>query len=290
MLGALHPALLRQIKLLEIHDSLPSTNERLLQLPATPAAGSLAVCLAGHQSSGRGRNGKAWHSPPGAGLLLSVSRTAPNPPDSSLALALGVAIAESLESFVSDRVQLKWPNDLVAQNRKLGGILIETSSQANLGGRASRPPPGTRTSRPRRRRDAFAPGSSPQGGAETRVVAGLGVNIRVSEEQRELVAAEGGMDPAGLTDLDLRKAPEHNALAAAMITTIAGVLETHPVNGFARWEDAWRQRDWLAGRQIEALCGADRHVGEAAGVDSSGALLLKDSTGEQRILSAEIRL
>ena len=248
------------------------------------------MALASHQSAGRGRNGKSWHSPPGAGLLLSVGCAAPKPPDGSLALALGVAIAEGLENFLSDRVELKWPNDLVAQNRKLGGILIETSSQANLGGRASRPPPGTRTSRPRRRRDAFAPGTSTQGGAETRVVAGLGVNIRVSEEQRELVAAEGGMDPAGLTDLDLRKAPEHNALAAAMITTIAGVLETHPVNGFASWEDGWRQRDWLAGRQIEALCGADRHVGEAAGVDSAGALLLKDSTGEQRILSAEIRL
>ena len=249
--------MLRRVKLLEIHDSLPSTNERLLQVPATAPAGSLAVCLAGHQSAGRGRGGKSWHTPAGAGLLLSVSRSAPHPPDGSLALALGVAIAESLEAFVSDRVQLKWPNDLVAQDRKLGGILVESSTQC---------------------------------GAETRVVAGLGVNIRVSEEQRELVAAEGGMDPAGLSELNLRKAPGHNALAAAMITTIAGVLETHPVDGFARWADGWSRRDWLAGRRIEAVCGVDRHAGEAAGVDSAGALLLKDSDGERRILSAEIRL
>ncbi|MXW19785.1 MAG: biotin--[acetyl-CoA-carboxylase] ligase, partial [Gammaproteobacteria bacterium] len=237
--------------------SLPSTNERLLQVPDTPTAASLAVCLAGHQSAGRGRNGKSWHSPAGAGLLLSVSRTAPKTPDGSLALALGVAIAEGLETFVSDRVELKWPNDLVARDRKLGGILVETSSQ---------------------------------GGAETRVVAGLGINIRVNEEQRKLVTGEGNMHPAGLSELNLQKAPEANVLAAAMITAIAGVLESHPVDGFGRWTDDWNRRDWLAGKRIEARSGADAHVGTAAGVDSSGALLLKKSGGERRIVSGEIRL
>lgn len=260
---------------------MPSTNERLLQLPAPAPAGSLAVCLAVHQSAGKGRSGKSWHSPAGAGLLLSVSGAAPKPPDGSLALALGVAIAESLEDFVSERVELKWPNDLVAQDRKLGGILVETSTQAPTGGRASRPP---------RKPDAFAPGNSAQGESETRVVAGLGVNIRVAKEQRERVAEEGGMDPAALWELDQRKTPEPSVLAAAMITAMAEVLERYPVDGFAHWEDRWRQRDWLAGRRIEALCGAGRHVGEAAGVDSSGALLLKESDGVRRILSAEIRL
>lgn len=257
MLGALDPALLRRITLLEIHDSLPSTNQRLLQVPATTNAGSVAVCLAGHQSAGRGRNGKSWYAPAGAGLLLSVSRTSPNAPDGSLALALGVAIAEGLETFVSDRVELKWPNDLVAQDRKLGGILVETATQ---------------------------------GGAETRVVAGLGVNIRVSEEQRELVTGEGGMHPAGLSEFNLRKAPEPNDLAAAMINAIAQVLKSHPVDGFGGWMDDWNARDWLAGRRIEARSGADTHAGTAAGVDSSGALLLEESGRERRILSAEIRL
>ena len=239
LLGALDPELLRRIGLLEIHDSLPSTNERLLQLSATSAAGSLAVCLAGHQSAGRGRNGKSWHSPAGAGLLLSVSRTAPNPPDGSLALALGVAIAEGLETFVSDRVELKWPNDLVAQDRKLGGILVESSTQ---------------------------------GGAETRVVAGLGVNIHVSEEQRELVAGEGGIHPAGLSEFNLRKAPEPNVLAAAMITAIAGVLESHPVDGFGRWTDDWNRRDWLAGKRIEARSGAEDARGHGWGSRFVGRL------------------
>ena len=214
-------------------------------------------------------------------MLLSVGGGAPKAPDGSLALALGVAIAEGLEAFISDHVELKWPNDLVAQDRKLGGILVETSTQANLGGRTSRPP---------ERRDAFAPGSSAHGGAETRVVAGLGVNIRVSEEQRKLVTGEGGLRPAGLSELNLRKAPEPNVLAAAMITAIADVLESHPVDGFGRWADGWNGRDWLAGMRIEARSGVTTYMGVAAGVDSSGALLLEDSDGQRRIVSAEIRL
>ena len=228
-----------------------------MQVPATRPEGSLAVCLAGHQSAGRGRNGKNWHSPPGAGLLLSVSRTAPKPPDGSLALALGVAIAEGLEDFVSDRVELKWPNDLVARGRKLGGILVESSTQ---------------------------------GGAETRVVAGLGVNILVSDEQRNRIAGEGDMDPTSLSELDLCESIEPNVLAAAMITAIAEVLESHPADGFGRWTNGWNRRDWLAGKRIEAISGANTHVGVAAGVDSSGALLLEGSDCARRILSAEIRL
>ena len=257
LLAALDADLLRRIGLLEIHESLPSTNGRLMQVPATRPEGSLAVCLAGHQSAGRGRNGKNWHSPAGAGLLLSVSRTAPKPPDGSLALALGVAIAQCLEGFVSDRVELKWPNDLVARGCKLGGILVESATQ---------------------------------GGAQTRVVAGLGVNIRVSDEQRDRVAGEGGMEPVGLSGLDRSESIEPNVLAAAMIAAIAQVLESHPADGFGRWTDDWNRRDWLAGKRIEARSGADTHVGTAAGVDSSGALLIADSDGERRILSAEIRL
>ena len=243
--------------MLEIHDSLPSTNERVLNLNASDPRDGLAVCLANHQSAGKGRGGKRWHSPPGAGLLLSVGRGFNRPPDSSLALALGVATAEALEEFVSGPVELKWPNDLIARAGKLGGILVESSAQ---------------------------------GGTETRVVAGLGVNIRVSDEQRELVSQDGGLAPTGLSELEQRKAPDRNALAAAMIAVIAGVLERHPEEGFARWEDGWRRRDWLAGRNVTALCGNEAHVGEAAGVDASGALLLKAPDGERRIPSAEIQL
>ncbi len=191
-------------------------------------------------------------------MLLSVSRSAGHPPDSSLALALGVATARALEAFVAVDVRLKWPNDLIADDGKLGGILVESASQAG-------------------------------GGAL--VVAGLGVNLRVSDEQRRKMAEEGGMAPAALEDCPAGRPLERHRLAAAMMAAFAEVLETHPDEGFKHWEPEWRRRDWLQGRSIKALCGNQSHRGEAAGVDSSGALLLKEPGGERRrILSAEIRL
>ena len=249
--------MVRRIVSLQVHNSLPSTNTRLLTAPVHPPPGGLAVCLASHQTAGKGRDGKKWHSPPGAGLLLSASRTVSDPPDSSLALALGVQVAEALETFVDASVGLKWPNDLLAGKKKLGGILVES---------ASRP------------------------GAETLIVAGLGVNIRVAEKQRRQVAKDGGMAPTALEEWPAKRLLERHSLAAAMIAALAEVLERHPEEGFGPWEQRWRQRDWLSGRTIEAHCGNEVHRGEAAGADSSGALLLKGAGGEQRILSAEIHL
>ena len=227
----------------------------MLQAPA-PQSG-LAVCLANHQSAGKGRDGKKWHAPRGAGLLLSMSRVAAQPPDSSLSLALGAAIAQALEGFVSEQVALKWPNDLIANDGKLGGILVESVSRQ---------------------------------GTDTLTVAGLGVNIQVTEEQREQVAADGGMPPVGLAELPPRGKLKRHALAAAVISAMAEVLERHAEEGFASWRGAWQRRDWLSGRHIEALCGNETYHGEAVGVDPSGALLLKAPGGTRRILSAEIRL
>ncbi len=251
----LEPKLLARIARLELHDSLPSTNHRLLQAPA-PDSG-LAVCLADHQTAGKGRDGKKWYAPRGAGLLLSMSRVATQPPDSSLSLALGVAIAEALEGFVTEKVDLKWPNDLIANDGKLGGILVESTSRQ---------------------------------GTDTLTVAGLGVNIQVTEEQLEQVAADGGMPPVGLAALPAKVRLERHALAAAVISAMADVLERHAEEGFASWQDAWQRRDWLSGRHIGALCGNETCHGVAVGVDPSGALLLKAPGGMRRILSAEIRL
>ncbi len=257
LLAAVEPALLRRLASLEVHDSLPSTNERLLSVSAAQSDSELAVCLANHQSAGKGRDGKKWHSPAGTGLLLSVSRKGSHSPDSSLALALGVQVAETLESFVDASVDLKWPNDLLADGRKLGGILVES---------ASRP------------------------GAETLIVAGLGVNIQVTNRQRRQVAEEGGMKPTGLEEWPAKRPLERHTLAAAMIAAFAEVLERHPDEGFGPWEQSWHGRDWLSGRNIEARCGNEAYRGQATGVDSDGALLLEQPGGQRRILSAEIHL
>lgn len=257
LLAALPSDLLGRVRFLEWRESLPSTNERLLDLPAQRLDGGLAICLTRYQTAGRGRNRKRWRSPPDTGLLLSIARSCPQAPDGSLALALGVSVARALEIVLDERVALKWPNDLMAGTGKLGGLLVESRSQV-------------------------------QGG--TRTVAGLGLNLHVTAEQRRAILADGGAAPVGLRELGAGVVPKLPQLASRMIVAMSEALDRHPQEGFGPWVAGWRRRDWLAGRKIEALCGKETYRGRAAGVDSSGALLLEDSDGQRRILSAEIRV
>ena len=108
--------------------TLDSTNAELLRRGA--AQPDLALLAADAQSAGRGRRGRAWHSPPGAQLILSLYlRLEGGVRDAGgLSLVVGIAAAEALHALGASPVRLKWPNDLVAAGRKLGGVLIEASS------------------------------------------------------------------------------------------------------------------------------------------------------------------
>ena len=103
-----------------------STNDIALQR-AHEGAPHGTVVLADMQTAGRGRRGRAWHSPPEAGVYLSAVLRAEAWADalSLLTLAAGVAIAEGISAATGLAVDLKWPNDLVVGRRKLAGILAE---------------------------------------------------------------------------------------------------------------------------------------------------------------------
>jgi BirA family biotin operon repressor/biotin-[acetyl-CoA-carboxylase] ligase len=112
---------------LEVFPEIESTNAYLMAKSA-PDAGMHRVAIAGHQTAGRGRGDKRWLSAPGSSLCLSIAHTFRERPDtlSALTLAVGVAAAGALGDIGVDDIQLKWPNDIVAGNGKLGGILVET--------------------------------------------------------------------------------------------------------------------------------------------------------------------
>ena len=103
-----------------------STNIRMLAL-AEAGAASGSVLVADRQTSGRGRRGRTWYSAPGDSLTFSLLWRFPE--DSSaptaLSLAVGVALAHALESLGARGVMLKWPNDVLHEHLKLGGILVQ---------------------------------------------------------------------------------------------------------------------------------------------------------------------
>ena len=169
-------------------DNVPSTNTWLLEQPA-PAAGAAEVLLALHQTAGRGRRGRTWRAPRGSGLCLSVAWTFDAMPANApaLTLALGVAAARALESIGLGEAMLKWPNDIVWQDRKLGGILVESATTPA---------------------HAF------------RVVAGVGINLRLPESFS--LADERSSWSRGI--VDLASAKVETDLAGLAEAVLAGWL------------------------------------------------------------------
>jgi BirA family biotin operon repressor/biotin-[acetyl-CoA-carboxylase] ligase len=111
-------------------ETIGSTNDVAAQLAAEGRREGLVVTAA-TQTKGRGRRGRTWFSPPGAGLYVSVLlvpgrvRQAPDRATSLLTIAAGIALAEGVERATGLRTDIKWPNDLLVGRRKLAGILAE---------------------------------------------------------------------------------------------------------------------------------------------------------------------
>jgi BirA family transcriptional regulator, biotin operon repressor / biotin---[acetyl-CoA-carboxylase] ligase len=113
---------------LHYFEHVNSTMDVLHELAAAGAEAGSAV-VAGEQFEGRGSRGRSWHSPPG-GLWLSVLFRPPIVQGLEvISLRAGLAVAEAIQAMVSEPVQLKWPNDLILQGRKLGGMLCEARWQ-----------------------------------------------------------------------------------------------------------------------------------------------------------------
>jgi len=110
-------------------DSTTSTNVDVLEAAAAGAVEGLVV-VAEEQVAGRGRLARVWESPPRAGLLVSVllRPVLPAPALPLLPLLAGLALADAVEAVADVRVRLKWPNDLLVDGRKLGGILVERAA------------------------------------------------------------------------------------------------------------------------------------------------------------------
>ena len=110
----------------EAYDALPSTNDRIRALAGEGAA-AFSTVIAETQTAGRGRGGKYWESPPGLGLWMSfLLRPAGKGAPSLTPLLVGLATARAVElSCPGLHPRIKWPNDVLVEGRKVGGILCE---------------------------------------------------------------------------------------------------------------------------------------------------------------------
>lgn len=211
------------------------------------------LLVAEEQTAGRGRMGKGWHSRAGQSLTFSLALPLAPADWSGLSLAVGVSLAESLHPDV----RLKWPNDLWLQERKLGGILVETA------------------------------GSGEGASAPRTVVVGVGLNMARPEAASVHSLASPGavapVPPAGLAEVRVG-VTAGETLARVAPALVREVLRFGIV-GFAPFLPRFGQRDALKGRAVRLSDGTE---GTAEGVDAEGALRVLTAQGLRTVHSAEV--
>jgi BirA family transcriptional regulator, biotin operon repressor / biotin---[acetyl-CoA-carboxylase] ligase len=234
--------------------SLPSTNTWLLERP-NPAPGTTEVCLAEYQSAGRGRRGRAWLAPPGSALCFSLSWTFREVPADfgALSLCLGVCALRVLKSLGVAGIALKWPNDLLVGERKLGGVLIELRAEST---------------------------------GPACVIIGIGINVALGSQVLQKIA-ETGTVATDLVSAGLQS-PKRNALAAALACACVRGLRQYEREGLKPFIAEWRAADALCGRSVNVSTVNGAVQGLARGIDLHGALLLETPEGVKRFVSGDV--
>ena len=234
-----------------------STNDVAAALAERGAPHGTTV-IASAQTAGRGRMGRGWHSPPGAGLYISIifrdRRVAP-----LLTLAGGVAVADGIGTATGLPVEIKWPNDIVVpesgarpRRLKLAGILAEAST-----------------------------------GAEglQHVVLGIGINVRPAAYPPDLVPLVTSIES------ELGRPADAGAVLAETLAELSAQVER--LASASADADAVLAR-WRAlapsavGSRVEWDRGGARCRGTTAGIDRDGALLVRAEGGTERIVSGEV--
>ncbi len=238
---------------LRIEERVVSTNDEVMALMRQSVVPGV-VCLAEEQTMGRGRRGREWLSPIGGNFYGSLGWVFPAGVSvvEGLSLAVGVAVVRALQRYGVSGVGLKWPNDIMIGQEKLGGVLIELQAESD---------------------------------GPCLVVVGLGLNLHLPDSAYEALDRP-------VTDLSrhLGRPVERNRLGALLLDELLVLLSNYPESGFAACHKEWLELDVLNGAQVE-VSGLDRPVeGVARGVDTYGALRVETVAGSVMLHGGEVSL
>lgn len=232
----------------DIFQNIESTNSHLMS-----NARHGAVCLAERQLAGRGRRGRTWVSPFAKNIYMSVSWTFQGGAQSleGLSLAVGVAVADVIESLGVTGVELKWPNDVLHEGRKLGGILLEMAGDVS---------------------------------GECQLVLGVGLNVDVGE------SAANEIDQAWVDLKKLGFKGSRNDIVGGILERIMPMLADYDRVGFSAYRERWQELDAFKGKAVYVSSPNNRTEGVASGVAENGALRLMVDGVEQQFSGGEVSL
>lgn len=237
----------------EVHSLIDSTNSYLMRrLPNNVAHGQ--VCLSEYQSAGKGRRGKEWISPFGSHLYMSMYWKLDQGMSAAMgvSLVIGLAVSDTLRNDYQLDVQLKWPNDIYLNGRKLAGILVELDGQSS---------------------------------GSANCVIGLGLNIDMPEQIADKID-----QPWIDLQQALGYPVDRNKLAAQLIAKISQRLVQHNRYGLAPMLHDWQRQDYFMNKPVKLLTGSRETRGICRGINTSGALLLEIDGKQQPIYGGEVSL
>ncbi|MEH6518730.1 MAG: bifunctional biotin--[acetyl-CoA-carboxylase] ligase/biotin operon repressor BirA [Halioglobus sp.] len=252
--GELAPDAAALMNDLLLFTAIDSTNAELMRKRSAGASSGL-VCTAEQQTAGRGRLGRTWVSPFAGNIYLSLMWEFSQGAAAleGLSLGVGVAVVRALESLGVDGVKLKWPNDILYDGAKLGGVLLEMAGDA---------------------------------AGVCQVVVGVGINVSMSR------SAAVSIDQSWV-DLDgicAGSVPRRSTVVAALLNEMLPMVASFESQGFGPLHQAWTDLDAYADQPVVIHSGQKQQRGICRGVDGRGALQLETGTGIQSIFGGEISL
>ncbi len=253
LIQALQPVMSSHQLSLTLLDEVESTSSYLVEKLAQGMTGP-EVCVTENQISGRGRRGRSWSANPYQNIALSIAWKYEFGPSktSGLSIAAGVAVMRALQRLGITGASLKWPNDILHNQRKLAGLLVDLRGEAD---------------------------------GPTDLILGIGLNVRLGSHAARQVDQPW-------TDLETvyKKRFDRNDIVVELVRELVAMFLEFGNSGLATYRDDWSKWHSYEGQQVRLLQADGELTGTARGIDETGALLLDVEGNVITVHSGEVSL
>ena len=217
--------------------------------------GEGVLVIADSQKKGRGRLGRKWHSPPGKGLYFSLVLRPDLPPDrvAGLSLMAGLALIRTITDLTGVQVQMKWPNDILFEKKKLAGILVELVAEPDK--------------------------------VEYMIV-GIGVNVNHDRKDFPLSLQRKSTSLKIITKKEIQRV----ALLQKILVEFESLYHIFCRHGFKYISSELIKRSAIIGDRITLSIGKKKITGKAIGFDDMGGLIIKSKQGLRSYSAGEVTL
>lgn len=219
----------------QLFSSLPSTND----FPGIENhAAKIKVCVSEQQTQGRGRMGRVWQSPFGRNVYLSVQFQFDMDVSEmgGFSLAVATTLVKAFSAIGIEGVQVKWPNDILYEGKKVAGVLIEVKAESN---------------------------------GVTLVNIGMGINVNTPELNESAI----NQPWTSLSEIKGQYI-DRNTLVAELLNGLYQDANIFTVKGLSAFQDDWSAHDFLKDKTITVTQAGNEYTGVANGIDQAGHLLL----------------